>query len=290
MTGIKTTADVMEWLGERTREAQEKMDQKTADEPKQLFLPGLEDTMRALPNAINRSSLFAPIARGRRKYYQEQAMVSRADIVISYTGQQLDEADADLTFQLLFDAKVNPLGQPIFFKRSDLLKAMGRCVGKHDYEWLHRRMKALTESTIFIEAKRQDGTNKYRIGHTKAFHILADFEYNAESETYSYTLDPRWVVLFSNREYALIDWNKRLQISTGQDLAKALQRLFATSNSSPQKYALDWLREKMQYTSPMHKFRTFLDTALIELKRVELVTDWKFEKSTRGKPQLSVTF
>lgn len=65
--------------------------------------------------------------------------------------------------------------------------------------------KALTEGTIFIEAKRSDGSSKYKIGHTKAFHILADFEYNADTESYCFTLDPRWVIMFDNREYALLD-------------------------------------------------------------------------------------
>ena len=288
MADIKTTKDALEWIEQRQKAAEKQTDQVADQTPVQMFLPGLEEAMRALPNHINRSSLFAPIARGRRKFHRQYAMVGRADIVISYTGEQLDEADADLMLQLLFDARKHPLGQAIPFNRAALLRAMGRNVGKHDYEWLHRRMKALTEGTIFIEAKRSDGSSKYKIGHTKAFHILADFEYNADTESYCFTLDPRWVIMFDNREYALLDWNKRLQISAGQDLAKALQRLFATSNESPQRYNLAWLKDKMQYTGRTRDFIAALDRACQELKRLEIVATWKVERSTKGKDQLTV--
>ena len=288
MANIKTTADVAEWLAKKTAEAERHVDQTTAQTPKQMFLPGLEEAMRALPNHINRSSLFAPIARGRRRFHRQQEMVGRADVVVSYTGEQLDEADADLMLQLLFDARKHPLGHAVPFNRAALLRSMGRATGSTQYEWLHRRMKALTEGTIFIEARHKDGTKKYRIGHTKAFHILADISYDADTEIYTYTLDPRWIIMFDNREYSLLDWNKRLQIGTGQDLAKALQRLFATSNDSPQRYGLDWLKGKMQYEGRTRDFKQSLDRAGLELKRLEIITAMKIERSTKGKDQLAV--
>ena len=73
---------------------------------------------------------------------------------MSYTGEQLDEADADLSLQLIYEARAIPLGQPVLLNRAAFLRAIGRSTGKHDYAWLHRRMKAMTAATLFIEAKR----------------------------------------------------------------------------------------------------------------------------------------
>ena len=256
-----------------------------ASTPIQMFLPGMDEFMRAMPNLLARSSLCAPIARGRRKMHGGTVLVSRKDGVLEYWGEQLDEADADILLQLMFEARQAALGQPITINRAAFLRAMNRSTGKHDYEWLHRRMKVLTAATLIIEAKKTDGSTKYRIGDTKAFHILAGFDYDANVEAYTYTLDPQWQVLFDNREYALIDWQKRLLIGRGQDMAKALQRLVATSSNTEQQHALDWLKEKMQYASPMRKFKNALNSAMRELERLKIIAKGRIEFSTRGKEQ-----
>lgn len=293
---IKTEADVKKFLQERTIEAQKNQDkdqknqdQQTAKKPVQMFLPGLEETKRAMPNHIARSSLFAPVARGRRKHHRRTILVSRADVTIDYTGTQLDEAQSDVWMHLVFLARNTPLGDPVAINRAALLKAIGRRVGGNDYKWLHNAMFDFTAATIVIEAKRKDGSSKYRIGNTEAFHMLSSFKYTEETEIYTFTIDPRWKALFNNREYALLDWPKRLQIARGQDLSKALQRQFATSNETTQRFALDRLRQLMQYTSPMRKFkRDALPKALDELKRLEIVDSWLIEESTKGKEQLVV--
>lgn len=268
--------------------AQERATSKAKQEasaPIQMFLPGMNELMRAMPNPVARSSLFAPIAKGHRKMHSGTVLVSRMDAVLEYWGEQLDEADADIVLQLVFEARQAAAGQSVTINRAAFLRAMNRSTGKHDYEWLHRRMKILTAATLTIEAKKKDGSTKYRIGDTKAFHILAGFDYDANVEAYTYTLDPQWRVLFGNREYALIDWQKRLLIRRGQDMAKALQRLVATSSNKEQKHALDWLKDKMQYASPMRKFKKALEAAMYELERVKVITNWRIELSTKGKEQ-----
>ena len=287
-TGIKTTEAVLSWLAERTEEAQKKQDLKTAKEPVQMFLPGMEEAMRAMPNAINRSSLFAPIARGRKKYHEGSVLVSRADSLLEYWGLQLNELHADVVLQLLFEARNSPLGMPVRINRNRFLNSLGWGNSGTEYKRFHRYMKDLTAGMLVIESKHSDGRPKYKIGHTETFRIVDKFRCDEDGENYSYTLDPRWVTMFWNREYSLLDWKKRLQIGKGQDLAKALQRLFATSNESPQRYALDWLKDKMQYTGRLRDFKNALDKATHELKRLEIVTDWKIEGSSKGKDQLIV--
>ncbi len=144
----------------------------------------------------------------------------------------------------------------------------------------------LTEATLFLEAKKPDGSTRYSIGKTVSFRIIAGFSYDDEDETYSYSLDPRWVQMFGNREYSLINWDKRMQIGRGQDMAKTLQRLLATSADSVQRYALDWLKDKMEYAGRMRDFREAITRAVHELERLEIVANGSIEDSTKGKPQL----
>lgn len=287
----KSPAAVMAAARRRADEARERDLLKKKQEaltPQQMFLPGMGEIMRATSNPIARCSLYAPIARGPRKFHREATLVTRADVVMSYTGEQLDEADADLSFQLFYEARHSRLGEPVTINRAAFLRSMGRSTGKHDYEWLHRRMKAHTVATLFIEAKNRDGSTKYRIGATEAFHILQSFRYDEDTESYTFTLDPRWRALFSNKEYALIDWHKRMQIRRGQDMAKALQRLLATSSDAVQRYALDWLKAKMQYAGRVRDFKDSLKRATQELERVEVIANSRIEISTKGKEQLTV--
>ena len=71
-----------------------------------------------------------------------------------------------------------------------------------------------------------------------------------------------------------------------QDMAKTLQRLLATSSDSVQRYALDWLKSKMEYCGRMRDFRDAVGVACIELKRVGIISGHRLEDSTKGKPQL----
>ncbi len=276
----------LEMVKQKAAEASARAEQKAVETPAQLFLPGFD--IGAFPNHLNRSSLFAPVARGRRKFHRQTAMVTRKDCVLEYTGEQLDEADADLIMALIAFAQPHPLGALVPLNRAELLRKIGRSTGKHDYEWLHRRIKALTEATLFLEVKKPDGSTRYTIGKTVSFRIVSGFSYDDETETYTYTLDPRWVQMFGNREYSLIDWDKRLQIGRGQDMAKTLQRLIAASADQVQRYALDWLKQKMEYGGRMRDFRDALNRACAELERLEIITTHKIEGSTRGQPQLAL--
>lgn len=280
----KTMDELLERAKQRGAAGREVTEQKSAETPRQMFLPGFD--IGAFPNHLNRSSFIAPIARGRRKFHRQTEMVTRKDCVLEYTGEQLDEADGDIIMALIAFAQPYPIGTPVPLNRAELLRKIKRSTGKHDYEWLHRRIKSLTEATMFLEARKPDGSTRYSIGKTVSFRIIAGFSYDDENEAYSYSLDPRWVQMFGNREYSLIDWDKRMQIGRGQDMAKTLQRLLATSADPVQRYALDWLKEKMEYASPVRKFREALQAAVHELERLEIIAKGSIEDSTKGKPQL----
>lgn len=283
---LQNTNDPLARIKQKAAEAAAKKDSNASEMPRQMFLPGFN--VGVMPNHLNRSSLIAPIARGRRKFHRQAVMVTRRDCVLEYTGEQLDEADGDIIMALVFFAQPQALGTSVPLNRAQLLRKLKRGTGKHDYDWLHRRVKALTEATLFLEARKPDGSTRYSIGRTVAFRIISGFTYDDKTETYTYTLDPRWVQMFGNREYSLIDWDKRMQIGRGQDMAKTLQRLVATSADRVQRYALEWLKAKMEYTGRMRDFRDAINRAAREMERLEIILKGRIEGSTRGKEQLSM--
>lgn len=281
----KTLDELKKSLNERADAARQAAEQKAAETPKQMFLPGFD--IGAMPNHLNRSSLIAPIARGKRKTHSQTVMVTRSDCVLEYSGQQLDEADGDLIMALIAFARPYALGTPVPLNRKELLrKIKPGGIGRTQYEWLHSAIKRLREGVIFLEARKPDGSTRYKIGHMHSFSIVKELDYNEETEVYTYMMDPRWMQLFGNREYGLIDFEKRLQIGRNQDMAKTLQRLVATSSDPVQRYALDWLKAKMDYTGRMRDFQDAVTRAVHELERLEIIAKGGIEDSTKGKPQL----
>lgn len=213
---------------------------------------------------------------------------TREDAEIRFSGKQLDETQADVWMQCMKEAQRKPLGEPVTINRAEFLRSIGRAESGQNYKWLHRTMGELAFAMLVIEVTRKDGKPKLAIGRTRALHLIAGFDYDDKTETYTLTIDPRWHAMYGNREFALIDWEKRLEFGRGQDMAKTLQRLLATSSNPVQRYALDWLKAKMEYASPMRKFRESLTAACKELERLEIITSHRIEDSTKGQPQLTL--
>lgn len=244
---------------------------------KVIKLPAWPDAERTIPNHLARASLFAPVARGRRRFHVRAVLPSRADVRVEYTGYQLDEADCDVWMQALHEARRAPLGQSVRVNRAEFLRAIGRATGTTAYEWLHASFRRLREASIYVETKR------YTAGTADDADVLNLVkEFKKRGDFYTLEMHPDVVKLFGNREFARIDWGKRLQIEHQVDMAKWLQRLVATSRDSVQRYALDELKERMQYTGRMRDFKGALMAALRELERLEIIAKPAIETSTRG--------
>ncbi|CRI74327.1 Uncharacterised protein [Chlamydia trachomatis] len=265
--------------------------------PKQLFLPGFkEETVRAIPNHLARSSLFSPIRRGRRKCYIDETLVSRSDAEIHFWGQQLDEADADVWMQAVREAMKAPLGAPVVINRAEFLRQIGRRHGKTGYDWLEQSMKRLAFAMLTMIVRRKNGSIKMQVGEPPiegqeelCFHLVGDWKMNKKTNSYELTMSPTLMAFFRGKEYALLDWRKRLAITgRGQDLAKAIQRLVATSNNSVQTYTLKWLKAKMSYTGKEWNFKQHLVRACQELVRVDVIKRYDIADNTHGQEQLTI--
>lgn len=279
-----TKRDPLAWIKQKTAEVAMTAERKAAETLVQMFLPGMDEFMRAMPNHIARSSLFAPVARGRKKIHKDTVLVSRGDAVIKFWGEQLDEAQADVWMQAMYEAIKVPLGEPVIIERAAFLRSIGRSTGNEQYKWLHRTMESLAFAMLVIEVTK-DGTPKLAIGKTRAIHMIEGFDYDDEAQAYTLRVDPRWRAMYGNREFALIDWEKRLKFGPRQDMAKALQRLVATSADPVQRNGLDWLKDKLEYAGRLRDFKDALEKAMRELERLEIIGGGRIEISSKGKEQ-----
>lgn len=277
MGGPATKSKRLEELAETFKERAGDIDHPELGS--QYQMPLFRDLERAMPNHLARSSLFAPCARGRRKQHNgSELLMSRNDVRLRYTGQQLDMGDSDVFMQALYEAQRAPAGERVYIERAKFLRAMRRTTGKNDYDWLHQSMRRLFHGSIEVEA------GSYKIGFTPSsagMHLIDEYEYDAEKEKYFLRFNPRILALFSNNEYALIDWEKRHQLMKKVDMAKWLQTYLASHKPGIHRIGLKYLKQWMDFSSPMNKFRDALLEAMRELERVEIIANVGIEAGSR---------
>jgi len=260
--------------------------EKQIQTPTPFILPGINETARAIPNYIARSAIFAPVRRGWRTLHDDTVFLEGSNILLKGSGKQLSEDHADIWMHAMFLQTTALLGEAPTINRADFLRGLGRNTSGASYEWLHQGMKDLARFTLCIEARRKDGSIKYSYGNhpsTRVLAMIGGFDYDEPSGSYTIYADPRWAQIFSNREYALVDWTKRLQMR--HDLSKSLQRLIGTSSDIQQKYSLDILKQRAQYTGRMRDFRASLERSLTELEALNVIAEPRIETAIKGHDQ-----
>ena len=251
-----------------------------------LFIPGLAPHLRAIPNPLARSSIFAPMARGNRSLpYDGEELECRSDAKITFWGNRLNQSHADVWMQLLYEQSRSCPTQPIIIDRAAFLRSIGRHTGNYEYKWLIRTMVALTYGRMEIMLFRKTNEIKMSIGIKQPLYMVDHFDLDASSGKYQARLDGRWKYMFDNREYSLIDWNKRMEFAPHQEMAKALKLLIATSNDNPQRFSVERLKAKLGYTGRARDFLCALRKAMDELERVEIIAAGRIGLSSRSIPQ-----
>lgn len=235
---------------QRAAEARERKEQEEAEAPKQL--PLWADWERAMPTPISRSALFAPIARGARKHHKDTVIDSRPDVVLTYTGEQLDMGDADVFMQALEMAKRYPLGTSFIVNRAEFLDAIGRTyesknassgavrrksIGSETYEWLDAAMTRLREGSLNF-AFKQTPKRKPKGG---ILNLVKEWFWDSETNTYLLAIDPKVYNIFES--FSRIYLEKHLALPKADQLAKWLHLYVAGCDKSVvTKIGLDHLR------------------------------------------------
>lgn len=234
-----------------------------------------DTNQRAFPNILARTPLFAPIRPGRRKMLENELLPAHGtNLIIRYTGKQLDQSDCDVFMQTLFLLRGKDLGVGHLISRSELLRALGKTDGGKNYIWLDETFGRLVSAQLAIESPLYKG----RVT------LVSKWVEHKETGQWHVVVDEDIKKLFGGEQYSLIDWQRRLKIAKRVDLAKWLQNWTCSHEKGMQNWKVTTLYTLSEYSSPIRKFREALTEAMEELARVGIIIEPTFyENDTKVK-------
>lgn len=247
----------------------EKNSAPNKDVPYQL--PLWPELARAMPNHIARSQLFAPIKRGSRKSYFKEQLASREDVVICYTGKQLDMADQDVFLQALqlFRGR-SVLERSVVVNRAEFLKSIGKSTGKSDYVWLDDSMHRLKTGTLSCQTKKK----KIEMS------LVTEWARDDETGEIRIEMSPNLRAFFESNEYGYVNWPHRMAIEKKVDLAKWLQTYFSAHGKGAQKHRIETIKHLCGSATRINDFVDDVEEALEELVRVKEIANLRITDRT----------
>lgn len=232
-----------------------------------IRLPLWPEEARACPSSVLRSALFGVVRRGRRKALERAILATWEGVTVRYTGWRLDQGDLDVWLAALHLAREHNLGVEILVTINEMLRAMGRCTGKHDHEWFKGAVARLTACAVEITAGRK----------TFGGPLIEGFARDEATGEHVLFLSPRLAELFEDGDYTRIDWEIRRSLR--MDLAKWLHGYIAShraTEKNPHRIGLKRLRELCgSETEELRKFRQQVRDALKELHAAGAVASWR---------------
>lgn len=228
----------------------------------QLALPVVPEPERAIPTLWLRSAIFGVVERGKREDRRMHELPTPwAKGKLYFTGIQLAQDDLDVLLQMLqMASSQGGPGEVIHFTDRGMTKALGRSYGTKTLEWLDEVAHRLMAAVIVLD----DGT-----GGNAQFHLVRSYARNAQSGQRAFVVDPEVMHFFADKKYTLLQWEQRLQLSTG--LAKWLHGFLMSQPSSANGIGLALLKELsgVAATRPLRKFRADLNGAIKQLQGLE---------------------
>lgn len=200
---------------------------------KGLMMP-LKDDDSVMPKQILRSSMFAAIKRGKRKYLNNQVVAKNHAGDILYTGAQLDQADLDVLLAIIKLLSEYTATNNVTHIKSDngrveysrllcgskgLLKMIGRPQGKSGRQWLWASLQRLT-GELCIRIDFGCGGDTYYAGSILGKRAKTD------DNLLMIDVNHDFISMFGGNKFSFIDREVRKQL-TG-DFTKWLQGFVST--------------------------------------------------------------
>ena len=180
-------------------------------------LPWWPEPVRAVPNGFLRSALFGVIAKGRRRYVEDEQIAALDGIEIRYTGQRLDQGDLDVWLTILHAVRLQALGNKCRLTSYQLLKAMGKTDTGKNRAMLQKRIERLRATALTI----RQGRYSYIGG-------LIDEAYkDEETQEWVIVLNPKLSALFAADSFTQIEWSIRRSLD-GHPLAQWLHGFYGS--------------------------------------------------------------
>jgi hypothetical protein len=216
---------------------------------------------------VLRSALFRVIERGQRKALQRTVLAAWPGVTIRYTGVELDQSDLDVWLTVLHIAREQALGVQVPVTAYQLLKMLGKRVGKSGYEWLKVATARLVAGGVEITV----GTRTY------CGSLIERFTRDEETGHYVLMLNPALVMLFEDDAFTRLEWEQRQGLS--KDLAKWLHGYLLSHRATakhPHRISLERLRELCgSDREDLRFFRRDVRESMEELQAASVVTTWR---------------
>lgn len=234
-------------------------------------LPFWPEPVRRAPNTLLRSAFFAGIHSKKRRELgfrihpdepkQGVTIAAQEGSRITYAGDQLNQYDADVFFEALHRARGNPLPTECIFTGYDFLKAIGRTVGKREYQDLENSLRRLRFGEVQIEWKINGRKYKFVGG------LINNFVREENSKLFKVTFAKEIRDLFAPACWTQLQWQERMALK-GKPLAQWLHGFYC-SHAEAFPLSAAYLHEKSGSARTVFRnFRTDLKNALAALEKI----------------------
>jgi hypothetical protein len=252
-------------------EIQKRAQQRTpTKEPKQLppqmALDLWPESVRGVPNAVLRGSLFS--VSNRRAVCKQRELLAEVDgIEVRFKGERFNQTDLDVWEMLLHLARLHPLGDRVEFSAHAFLKALGRGISGKHHDELKEQFARLLGGVIEITWTKE--------GKTFAGTFVAEFYRDEETQRYVVVFSRKMLGLYEGG-YSYIDWSQR-QALGNNSLAKWLHGFYAT-HAAPFPYKVETIKNLCGSTAgELKTFRQKLKKALDELLNAGSILAWRID-------------
>lgn len=240
-----------------------------------IVVPRTPGETAPMSNYLARTSLFAPIRRGRRVMHDKQQLHSPEGIDVLYSGKQLDMADQDVYLTALrLAAGVKP-GDKIVINRAAFLRMLGykHNPGARDYKWLEEAFYRISTGRVLIEAKNIKAN----------LPLIGALLFDERSGDYYFTIPMETYALWAKNLYGYIDLEKRHALERNVPLSKWLQSYAQSHAPGIHTISMELLHHWCGYGGRLRDFRESLVVALEELTRVGILKSWEIQIRGAGR-------
>jgi hypothetical protein len=237
-----------------------------------IQLPLWPEPHRAAPNVVLRSALFGLLARGqKRDQLKKEELATWAGSTISFTGERLDQYDADVWLQALHYCRLQGARdfEGVIFTARTFLRDLQRSEGGNAMQRLDDSLHRMIACAVSIS----DG--KYTYTGNLVHSVLKD----EHSGRYRLVLNPEIAKLFDGG-YTRLEWQVRQSLKS--DLARWMQAFVLTHKAterSPQGYRLAKLRELCGSTAAVREFRRMVKETMPRLVEFGIVSSWSITEN-----------
>jgi hypothetical protein len=265
-SNFKPLSDALAKLNANRNVASKK--QKAKQPSLQMALELWPDSVRGVPNAVLRGSLFT-VSQRRSTFNKRELLAAAEGIEVRFKGQRFNQTDLDVWEILLHLARLQPLGDRVEFRAHALLKELGRSTSGRQHEELKESIARLTGGVIEItwtkEAKTFGGT------------LVSEFYRDEETQRYVVIFSKKMLELYEGG-YSHIDWTQRKALGNN-NLAKWLHGFYAT-HAAPFAYKVETIRNLCgSTTGELKRFRQTLKTALAEMVEMGALVSWEIDRN-----------